>query len=145
MIRRYWLLTATAALSLTRVVAAEEPVLLNADQISFQLSRTKSLLKHVTIDLPAVTFIGATDNLTVVAKRQLDELAGALGGSDEQARTFAIVAGPAPSGPDGIAKRRADAVRDYLVRHRGVSAARFTSAEPTERAPVVGVALVLGP
>jgi hypothetical protein len=145
MIRRYWLLTATAALCLPRVVSAEEPVLLNADQISFQLSRTKSLLKHTTIDLPTVTFIGATDKLTASAKRQLDELGRALGGGDEQARTFAILAGPAPSGPNGIAERRADAVRDYLVRHRGVSAARFTSADPAQRAPVVGVSLVLGP
>ena len=145
MIRRYWLLTAIAALGLPRIAEAEEPVLLNADQISFQLSRTKSLAKTTTIDLPAVTFVGATDKLTGAAKRQLDELARALSGSDEQARALAIVAAAAPSGPDGVTSRRPAAVRDYLVRRRDVKSARFSVADPMVRPPVAGVLLVLGP
>ena len=145
MIRRYWLLTAIAALGLPRLAGAEEAVLLNADQISFQLSRTKSLLRTTAVALPAVTFVGATDRLTAGAKRQLDELARALSGGDAPARTFAIVPAMAPSGPAGIATRRAAAVRDYLVGRRAVPPARFTAADPMVPSPASGIVLLLGP
>ena len=148
MIRRYWLLTAIAALGLARAGAAEEAVLLNADQISFQLSRTKSLSRSArptTIELPAVTFVGATDRLSGLGKRQLDELARALAAGDDQTRTFAIVPAAAPAGPTGITTRRAAAVRDYLVGRRGVKPARFAVADPMTRPPSMGVALVLNP
>ena len=123
---------------------ADEPVLLNADQISFQLSRTRSLRGAVVLSLPAVTFRGATDRLTDDGARQLETFLEALKRPEQANRTFVIRAAPAPTGPAGSAERRAASVRAYLVGKGG--SIRRGWAMPTAAAslPSAGIEIVLG-
>ena len=99
MVGRLWISAAILASAVASAALADEPVLLNADQISFQLSRTRSLRGAVVVSLPAVTFRGATDRLTDDGARQLETLLEALKRPEQANRTFVIRAAPAPSGP----------------------------------------------
>jgi outer membrane protein OmpA-like peptidoglycan-associated protein len=114
------------------VVADEQPSLLNADQISFQLSRTKSLSLRKTATravLPGVTFEGSSARLTAAGERQLDELARALDGPALRGRTFTVAEHTGILGSPGanqrLAELRAAAVRDYLVRRHAVDPGRI--------------------
>jgi outer membrane protein OmpA-like peptidoglycan-associated protein len=142
--RRLWLLAMLGVLGLAGAGVAEEPILLNADQISFQLSRTRSLSAPKLVELPAVTFKGATDRLTAKAERQLEQLAGALNRESQRSRTFAILASPGSGGPDGIGTRRAAAVRDYLIERLEIDPARFLAPDPRAAPPRAGISVILG-
>ena len=144
MTRRFWLFATIGLLGLAPVGAAEDAVLLNADQISFQLSRTRSLSKPTLVELPGVTFKGATDRLTASAERQLAELADALKRKAQQSRTFAILASPGPGGPDGIGGRRAAAVQAYLIERLDLNPARLLTPDPRLAAPRAGILVILG-
>jgi outer membrane protein OmpA-like peptidoglycan-associated protein len=125
------LLAACLLLAAHPAVADEQPSLLNADQISFQLSRTKSLSLRRTATravLPGVTFEGSSARLTAAGQRQLDELAKAVDGPALRGRTFTVAEHTGILGSPGatqrLAERRAAAVRDYLVRRHGVDPGR---------------------
>jgi outer membrane protein OmpA-like peptidoglycan-associated protein len=124
------MLLAAGLLLAARPTVADEPSLLSADQISFQLSRTKSLRSTATrAVLPGVTFEGSSARLTAAGQRQLDELAKALDGPAlrDQALTVAEHTGTlgSPGANQRLAERRAAAVRDYLVRRHGIDPGRI--------------------
>ena len=120
---RLWLGAVLLSVAFATAAPADEPVLLNADQISFQLSRTRSM-RGVVLSLPAVTFAGATDRLTEEGTRQLETFLEVLKRPDQITRTMVIRAAPAPAGPTASAERRAAAVRAYLVGKGGLDPAR---------------------
>lgn len=144
MFGRLRLFSAILAALFAGAALAEEPVVLNADQISFQLSRTRSLQGSKVLSLPAVTFAGATDRLTEDGKRQLAAFLQALKQSDQANRTFVIRAAPAPAGPLVSAERRAASVRAYLVDEGGLDPARVGDDRGSVRPPSVGIEVVLG-
>jgi outer membrane protein OmpA-like peptidoglycan-associated protein len=125
------LLAACLLLAGYPVVADEQPSLLNADQISFQLSRTKSLSLRRTATravLPGVTFEGSSARLTAAGERQLDELAKALDGATLRGRAFTVAEHTGILGSPGASQRlaelRAASVRDYLVHRHGIDPGR---------------------
>jgi outer membrane protein OmpA-like peptidoglycan-associated protein len=125
------LLVACVLLAAQPAVADEQPSLLNADQISFQLSRTKSLSLRSTATravLPGVTFEGSSARLTAAGERQLDELAKALDGPTLRRRAFTVAEHTGVLGSPGadqrLAELRAASVRDYLVRRHGIDPGR---------------------
>lgn len=123
---------------------AEEPLLLNADQISFQLGRTRSMIPGLKkVPLPAVTFQAATSRLTDLGMRQLDALALALASAEQADRSVTIVASAAPRGPYGSSYRRAVAVRDYLVERGDIDPRRLLLGDDHAPAPIAGIELVV--
>src|SRR5262245_8666555 len=123
MMGRLWLCGAFLTAAVATAVPADEPVLLNADQISFQLSSTRSLRGALVLSLPAVTFAGATDRLTDEGAQQLEAFLEALKRPEQAKRTFAIRAAPASAGHPASAERRAARVRAYLVAEGGLDPA----------------------
>jgi outer membrane protein OmpA-like peptidoglycan-associated protein len=112
---------------------ADEPSLLSADQISFQLSRTRSLRSTATrAVLPGVIFEGSSARLSAAGERQLDELAEALKRPGLRGRAFTVAEHTGIlGGPDAnqrLAERRAASVRDYLVRRHGIDPGRIAVA-----------------
>jgi outer membrane protein OmpA-like peptidoglycan-associated protein len=145
MVGRLWISAAILASAVASAALADEPVLLNADQISFQLSRTRSLRGAVVVSLPAVTFRGATDRLTDDGARQLETLLEALKRPEQANRTFVIRAAPAPSGPAESAERRAASVRAYLVGKGSIDSARVGDDDDGRgRLLSAGIEIVLG-
>jgi hypothetical protein len=144
MSRRLWLGAALVAAALAGAVRADEPVLLNPDEISFQLSRTRSMRGSVTVSLPAVTFRGASDRLTDAGARQLEAFLEVLKRPDQAHRTLVIRAAPGPAGPPASAERRAAAVRAYLVGKGGLDPARIGEDDGSGLPPIAGIEVVLG-
>ena len=140
---RLWLSAAILSSAMAGAALADEPVLLNVDQISFQLSRTRSLRGPVVLSLPAVTFAGATDRLTDDGARQLESFLAALKKPGQANRTFVIRAAPAPVGPAASAERRAASVRAYLVEQGGIDPARVGDDDGRGRLPSTGIEIVL--
>jgi hypothetical protein len=140
---RIWLCAAVLLSALAGTARADEAVLLNADQISFQLSRTRSLQGPVIVRLPAVTFAGATDQLTETGARQLELLLEALKRPQQASRTFIIRAARAPAGPMASALRRAASVRAYLTGQGGIPVARVGEDDGRGRPPAEGIEVVL--
>ena len=91
-----------------------------------------------SVDLD-VAFEFDSARLTVEAREQLDELAGALKTEALRGRAIRIVGHTDASGSAGynlkLSERRAAAVRDYLVSVRGIEGARLTAIGRGEAEP----------
>ena len=105
--------------------------ILSAEQIGFQLSKTRGLSveTRVSVDLPAVQFELNSFNLTADARAQLDELAKVLNADRFKSRRFEIAGHTDASGGEAynqsLSEQRARRVVSYLTNQHGVARSRM--------------------